>query len=137
MSVLSQLRPNWLPHDWSSLPRFAEAQASFERLHEQLRDMDLSQIPEKVAEPISARPRKLTKAFKRKEAPDDRGESPEDGDAEDETEDHEMGTSSTYDDPKIGCDRWQQFQTSEPAHLLISHLTCMPTNPQKHRRYSL
>ena len=90
MSALSQLRPNWLPHDWISLPRFAAAQASFERLHEQLRDMDLSQIPEKVAEPISARQRNLTKAFKRKEVPADRGEAPEDDDAEDAAEDHEM-----------------------------------------------
>ena len=89
----------------------------FERLHEQSRDMDLSQIPEKVAEPISARQRNLTKALKRKEAPADRGEAPEDGDAEDETEDHEMEEAQHMTIPKlVAIAGNKKFQTSKPAH---------------------
>ena len=78
--------------------------------------MDLSQIPEKVAEPISARQSNLTKDFKRKDAPADRDKAQEDGAMEDDTEDHNETTNSTFDDPKFGCDRWQLFQTAKPAH---------------------
>ena len=65
--------PKWLPHNWVELPRFAVAQASFERLCEGLMDLDLSHLPEKVAETVSKRQGTLKKSLKKRGSPVDGG----------------------------------------------------------------
>ena len=63
MSALAKANPKWLPHNWVDISRFATAESSFVKLREGLQQLDLSSLPERVAQPMRVRRKGLTGNF--------------------------------------------------------------------------
>ena len=50
MSALAKANPDWLPHNWIDISRFAAAEESFAKLREDLQNQFLASLPTKVAQ---------------------------------------------------------------------------------------
>ena len=67
MSALAKANPDWLPHSWIDISRFAAAEESFAKLREDLQSLDLTSLPTNVAQPMNARQKGLLGNFQPKD----------------------------------------------------------------------
>ena len=91
MSALAKANPEWLPHNWVDISRFATAESSFVKLREGLQQLDLSSLPETVAQPMRVRQKGLTGNFYPKKDEETENANEESVEQDDDTDEDQGG----------------------------------------------